>query len=46
MANIEDKFKAVKSDFDLELGKHQSQIDTLSWSVESLIDKIQSVENR
>lgn len=46
MANIEDKFKVVKSDFDLELGKHQSQIDTLSWSVESLIDKIQSVENR
>lgn len=46
MANIEDKFKAVKSDFDLELGKHQSQIDTLSRSVESLIDRIQRVENR
>lgn len=40
MTSIEDKFKAMKSDFDLELGRHESQIDTLSRSVDSLIERI------
>lgn len=45
MTSIEDKFKAMKSDFDLELGRHESQIDTLSRSVDSLIERIERVEN-
>lgn len=40
MTSMEDKFKAMKSDFDLELGRHESQIDTLSRSVDSLIERI------
>lgn len=35
----------MKSDFDLELGRHESQIDTLSRSVYSLIERIERVEN-
>jgi hypothetical protein len=44
MTSIDSKFKAVRSDFDLELGKHQSQIDSLSRSVESLIHRVKEVE--
>lgn len=46
MTSIEDKFKAMKSDFDLELGRLESQIDPLSRSVDSLIERIERVENR
>lgn len=45
MASIDDKFKAMKLDFDLELGRHQGQIDSLSRSVDTLIERIQKVEN-
>ena len=45
MASIDDKFKAMKSDFDLELGRHQNQIDSLSRSIDTLIERIQKVEN-
>lgn len=45
MTSIGDKFKAMKSDFDLELSRHESQIDTLSRSVDSLIERIERVEN-
>lgn len=46
MTSIEDKFKAMKSDFDLELGRLESQIDPLSRYVDSLIERIERVENR
>ena len=45
MASVDDKFKAMKSDFDLELGRHQNQIDSLPRSIETLIERIQKVEN-
>lgn len=45
MASTDDKFKAMKSDFDLELGRHQNQIDSLSRSIDTLIERIQKVEN-
>ena len=45
MASIDDKFKAMKPDFDLELGRHQNQIDSLSRSIDTLIERIQKVEN-
>ena len=34
----------TKSDFDLELGRHQNQIDSLSRSIDTLIKRIQKVE--
>ena len=45
MASTDDIFKAMKSDFDLELGRHQNLIDSLSRSIDSLIERIQKVEN-
>lgn len=44
MKNLRQALK-TKSDFDLELGRHESQIDTLSRSVDSLIERIERVEN-
>ena len=35
----------MKSDFDLELGRLQNQIDSLSQSIDTLIERIQKVEN-
>lgn len=37
MSNIDDKFKAMKVDFELELGKQQAQIDTMSQTVASIV---------
>ena len=45
MASIADKFKAMKSDFDLELWRQQNQIDSLSRSIDILIERMQWVEN-
>lgn len=44
MSSIGDKFKAMKSDFDLELGKQQAQIDTMSRTVELIIKRLDKVE--
>lgn len=37
--------KAMNSDFDLELGTHQRQIDSLTRYVDTLIERIQKVDN-
>ena len=43
-ASLDEKFKAMKSDFDLELGRHQNQINPLSRSIDTLIERIQKVK--
>jgi predicted nucleic acid-binding Zn-ribbon protein len=45
MANIEVKFKAMKSDIDLELATHSKDIESLSQSVDSIIRRIEKVEH-
>lgn len=46
LANIDNKFKAMKSDIDLELGLHKKEIDTLAESIKSILTRLESVENR
>ena len=43
-ASLDEKFKAMKSDLDLELGRHQNQINPLSRSIDNLIERIQKVK--
>ena len=43
-ASLDEKFKAMKSDLDLELGRHQNQINPLSRSIDTLIERIQKVK--
>ena len=45
MASIDDKFKSMKSDIDLELAVHTKEIDSLSQSVGSLLDRIEKLEH-
>ena len=45
MSNIDDKFKAMKVDFELELGKQQAQIDTMSQTVASIVKRLDRDEN-
>lgn len=45
MANIDEKFKAMRSDSDLELAMHTKDIETLSQSVDSLLRCVEKVEH-
>lgn len=45
MANIDEKFKAMRSDIDLELAMHTKDIETLSQSVDSLLRRVEKVEH-
>lgn len=45
MANIDEKFKAMRSDIDLELAMHTKDIETLSQSVDSLLCRVEKVEH-
>ena len=44
LSSIEDKFKAMKVDVDLELANQQRQIEVLSRSVDSIMKRLQEVE--
>lgn len=44
MSSIDETLKAIRTDLDLEIGKQQSQIDSLSQSVASILERIQVVE--
>lgn len=44
MANIDEKFKAMRSDIDLELAMHTKDIETLSQSVDSLLCRVEKFE--
>lgn len=42
---INEKFKAMKSDIDLELSIHKNKIDTLSQTIDSIMERLELVEN-
>lgn len=41
MSSIDEKLKAIRTDLDLEIGKQQSQIESMSHSVASIIERLQ-----
>lgn len=44
MSSIDEKFKAMRSDIDLELAIHKNEIDQLSRSVDSVIQRLNDLE--
>lgn len=42
---IDEKFKAMKSDIDLEFSIHKNKIDTLSQTIDSIMERLELVEN-
>lgn len=45
MSSIDKKLKATRTDLDPEIGKQQSQIELLSQSIASILERRQVVEN-
>ena len=46
ISSIEEKFKAMKSDLDLELSVHKAQIENLSQTIDSIVVRLDTVENQ
>lgn len=46
MSSIDEKFKAMRSDIDLELAVHKKDIDQLSQSIDSIVRRLDSIENQ
>uniref|UniRef100_K1P6Q2 Uncharacterized protein n=1 Tax=Magallana gigas TaxID=29159 RepID=K1P6Q2_MAGGI len=44
MSSIDEKFKAMRSDIDLELAIHKNEIDQLSRCVDSVIQRLNDLE--
>lgn len=44
MSSIDEKFKAMKTDIDLELAIHKNEIDILSRSIDSIVNRLENVE--
>ena len=45
MTSIDEKFKAMKRDIDLELSIQKTQIDTLSQSIDSIMGRLELLKN-
>jgi hypothetical protein len=45
MVSIDEKFKAMKCDIDLELAVNKGEIDSLSRSIESVVRRIEKMEH-
>lgn len=46
ISSIDEKFKAMRSDIDLELAVHKKDIDQLSQSIDSIVRRLDSIENQ
>ena len=44
ISSIDEKFKAMRSDIDLELSIHQNEIQSLSRSIESVVSRLEGLE--
>ena len=44
ISSIDEKFKALRSDIDLELSIHQNEIQSLSRSIESVVSRLEGLE--
>lgn len=46
ISSIDEKFKAMRCDIDLELAVHKKYIDQLSQSIDSIVHRLDSIENQ
>lgn len=45
ISSIDEKFKAMKTVFQLEIGKQQAQTDTMKQSIDSMVNRLNELEN-
>lgn len=45
ISSIDEKFKAMKTVFQLEIGKQQAQIDTMKQTIDSMVNRLNELEN-
>lgn len=44
ISSIDEKFKAMKAGFQLEIGKQQAQIDTMKQTIDSMVNELENVD--
>lgn len=44
ISSIDEKFKAMKAVFQLEIGKQQAQIDTMKHTIDSMVNELENVD--
>lgn len=45
ISSIDEKFKAMKAGFQLEIGKQQAQKDTMKQTIDSMVNRLNELEN-
>lgn len=45
ISSIDEKFKAMKTVFQLEIGKQQAQTDTIKHTIDSMVNRLNELEN-
>lgn len=45
ISSIDEKFKAMKAGFQLEIGKQQAQTDTIQHTIDSMVNRLNELEN-
>lgn len=45
ISSIDEKFKAMKTVFQLEIGKQQAQTDTMKQTIDSMVNRLNELEN-
>lgn len=45
ISSIDEKFKAMKTGFQLEIGKQQAQTDTMKQTIDSMVNRLNELEN-
>lgn len=45
ISSIDEKFKAMKAGFQLEIGKQQAQTDTMKQTIDSMVNRLNELEN-
>lgn len=45
ISSIDEKFKAMKTGFQLEIGKQQAQKDTMKQTIDSMVNRLNELEN-
>lgn len=44
ISSIDEKFKAMKTVFQLEIGKQQAQTDTMKQTIDSMVNELENVD--
>lgn len=45
ISSIDEKFKAIITGFQLEIGKQQAQTDTMKQTIDSMVNRLNELEN-